>query len=337
MKVSKRKYLVWILILSFLCSLTGCNYVVYDKNECEKHINEFVRIFFGRDIDELSSCCALDATMEATFQQLNQDPFIDKVIEKATCQVYTDNIQQINSKVTCDCFFSIPDYTNAYRSAPKLGDLDFFSEAIDKQPASSYVVTEVSITFWVVSGYWVVENIRDVISEIYTPMFDILKEGREIKEITVDSKETGTIYNKVDLSDAGFFMAIAEAGDGSVDHLNTLEGSELKRNGYDANSIESVTQATSTDEIAVYTHILCNSQTAAWAYFKSNSIASTNPSEYFATSDWGYYRISSDDGMKLMYWRRARIVIVDIRYRKSGHEDEDLMRIMKFLQALSLI
>ncbi len=336
MRMRKSKYIAWILILSFLCSLTGCNGVVYDKKECETHINEFVRIFLDRDREELCTACALDETLEATFQQLKQDPFVDKVMEKTTCQIYTDNIQQINGKVTCDCFFSIPDYTSAYRNAPQLGDLDYFREAIEKQSASSYVVTEVSITFWVVSGYWVLENIRDIVSEIYTPMFDVLKEGRKIEQIVVDSKDEGAIYNKVDLSDAAFFIALAEAGDKSVDNLTTLEGSELKKNGYDSDSVVKVTKATSADGISEYTHILCNSQPAAWGYFKANTVASTNPSEYYASSDWGYYRTSTDSEMTLIYWRRARIIILELHFR-SGMEEQDFGRSLRFMQALAII
>ena len=330
-----RKTLIWLLITSILISLTGCNEILYERKECEEHINEFVHSFIDRDVEKLRMMCPFDVKQEKVIIEYKKDPFIETVMEKASCELYTDNIQQKNQRVTCDCFFTLPDYTNAYRSAPSFGDFEFFQKAINEQPKSSYVVTEVSITFWIVNGYWINENIAEVLSTIYSPMYQVLTEGRHIdKADDSDSNDEGAVYKKVDISKEIFSYALSQADESALNNMITIGKDDLKKNGYDPVSMDQVIIAPVDDRSAVFKFFTCYSQVAARAYFLSHSEASDNKSSFHLGEDWGYCVMPTENGNMLIYWRRAQIVIMENNYETGKNDPE---RFGRFWRSLAVI
>lgn len=332
---TKSKNIIWIMILAILVSLTGCDEIIYERKECEEHVNDFVHAFIDRNVEKLRIMCPFHIKQENMIKVCKADPFVQKTMEKASCEIYTDNIQQKNHRVSCDCFFTIPDYTKAYRSAPSLGDFEYFEKAIDEQPSSSYIVTEVSITFWVINGYWINENIPDVMSTIYQPMYHVLTEGRHTEDLDdSDSVDEGAVYNKVDLSKEVFCYALSQAGGNALENVTTIEKKDLKKNGYDPLSMEEVLYTSVDDGSVEYKLFVCYSQVAARAYFLSHSVQSESKSIYHMGEDWGYCLMPTEKGNEMVYWRRAQIVIMDNDFSTGTNDPE---RFARFWRALAVL
>ena len=95
-----------LLILSITASLMGCSNVYYERKECSQHINEFMDCVFRRDAETLSTMAYMDSIDLQMINYYKTDAFMSKAIEKASYEVYMDNVRQFNQKIYFDVFIN---------------------------------------------------------------------------------------------------------------------------------------------------------------------------------------------------------------------------------------
>lgn len=325
MKKFLLKFCVLMIMLSIVSSMMGCSNVYYEKEECRLHINEFMDSVFQRDVDRLSSIAYMDSTDVQLLMRYKSDAFISKVMEKATYDVYMDNVRQYNQKIYFDVFVSVPDYTTAYRRAPSFGDLEYYSQAIDDQLRKSYKTKEVTVIFSVKYNVWIVNNLKELLGDFYEPMYEVVSEGRETTLISDDFMSAGdknAFYRRVYLTEVNFQHAVIEARSEDTE-IRKIEGADMKAFGVDGSGVDYILESVKGESKVSFLLYHCTSEEEAKKFFEAHSDPNQkDPLLYYQSDEWGYSRDTKYEGINMYYWSNDLVVYAELP--KSEMENPDI-------------
>jgi len=300
-----------VFLLAFVMSLAACNEVYYERSECTKHINEFLDGVFARDTEKLSQTAYMDEVLYSSLNRYKDDAFISKVMEKASYDVYIDNVRQTNKKIYFDCFLVTPDYTTAYRSAPSFGDLDYFSRAIDGQGKNEYKKSEVTVNYVVSNGVWIVENLNEVVSILYDPMYEVLTEGRSKAPMSfgrdLTDEDWNAFYHPTIITDVNFEMATMKARNSDSAIVKYTDG-DLSKFGLEGCNADYVLDSEKGTSKITFTLYHFQTREDAEQYFASHCHPDDRIEYYYRSKAWGYSRDLNYDGIDLLYWDEKSIV-----------------------------
>ncbi len=316
-----------MIILSVMFSMTGCNNVYFDREECQVHIDEFMENVLTRDPDKLSAQAYMDATDFLILRRYKDDAFVSKVMEKAQYDVYMDNVRQVNQKVYFDVFLTLPDFTSAYRGAPTLGDLEYYSQAIEQQSKNKYKTSEITVVFNIKYNVWIVNNLKELIEDIYGEMFMVVSEGRTIPPIgtvfETSKADSQAFYRHAVINDVNFRYAIDTVRKDDI-IVNKIEGDDVTKYGLEGQSVRYVLDSGRGKSQAKYVLYCFASTEDAKNYFDLHSDPGQDDIQYYYMSqEWGYARDMSFDGVNLYYWCGDKIVYAEIP--ETARENDDYM------------